>query len=101
MEDYYKPFHQQAIDLQYKFHDSLNDANHPMAHVLAHEIRQLTEDIQSGKHPRAVEDRIKIIQHQLVEARAQGNTVLDYNHNQNFHHNYEYMRGGIRQLPHY
>lgn len=101
MDEHYEPFRKQAVNLQYQFHDSVNDTNHPMSHVLAHEIHELTQDIASHKNPHAVEARIKIIQHQLIEARAQGERVLNYDHNQNLHHGYEYMRTGIRQLPHY
>ncbi len=101
MDTHYEPFHKQALDLQYKFHDSINDHEHPMARLLTREIHQLTQDIESQRNPRAIEDRIKIIQHQLVETRAQGEKVINYEHNQHLHHNYEYMRGGIRQMPHY
>lgn len=101
MNEYYKNFHKQALDLQYKFHDSINDHDHPMARVLEHQIHQLTQDIQGERNPRAIEDRVKIIQHQLIEARAQGEGLINHEHNQDLHHRYEYMRSGIRQLPHY
>ncbi len=101
MDAQYQPFHKQALDLQYRFHDSVNDRNHPMAQLLSREIHQLTQDIEGHRAPRAIEDRIKIIQHQLIETKAQGEKVINFEHNQNLHHNYEYMRNGIRQMPHY
>lgn len=101
MDAQYEPFHKQATDLKYQFHDSINDPSHPMAHVMAREIHELTQDIASRKDPRAVEARIKIIQHQLIQARAQGDRVLSVDHSQHLRHAYENMRTGIRQLPHY
>lgn len=101
MDSQYQPFHRQATDLKYRFHDSLNDPSHPMAHVMAREIHELTQDIAARKDPNAIESRIKVIQHQLIQARAQGNQVLNSDHNQYLHHNYERMRTGLRQLPHY
>jgi hypothetical protein len=101
VDDLYKPYHKQALDLQFRFHDSINDPTHPMAHVLSTEIHELTNDIQEGKHPRQIDDRIKIIQNQLMQARAQGEQVLNYSHNQDLHHRYEYMRNGFHNMPHY
>jgi hypothetical protein len=100
MDTHYEPFHKQALDLRYKVQDTIDDTNHPLARVLSHEAHQLVEDIESGRQPRAVEDRVKQIQHQLIQLRAQGN-VLDHNSNQMLHHNYEQMRERLRQLPHY
>ena len=101
MDELYEPLHKKAVSLQYQFHDSINDPNHPMVHVLAGEIHQLTQDIESKRHPRSIEDRIKVIEHQLVQARAQGDEVLNYQHNEDLSHRYEFLRHDVTKLPHY
>jgi hypothetical protein len=103
MDTFYQPFHKQAVDLQYKFHDMVDDPNHPEARALQHEIHQLVEDIESSKHPRAIEDRVKVIQRQLDQTRLRNapKPVLNHNENQAMYHSYEQMRHDLRQLPHF
>ena len=101
MDAPYQPFRQQAVDLQHRLHDSLDDHNHPLAHVLQREVTELVNDFESNRNPRSVEERIKQIQHGLIQMRAQGDTVMDYNQNQSLHHSYEQMRENVRRLPHY
>ncbi len=101
MDPHYNDFHRQALDLQYKLHDVLDDVNNPMAHTLRNEVHQLVGDIEGNKSPRAVEDRVKVIQQQLQQARHQGDGLMDFNHNEMLHHSYEDMRIGLRKLPHY
>lgn len=99
----YQPFHKQALDLQYRFHDIVDNPSSPQAQVLQHEIHQLAEDIESEKHPRAIEDRVKTIQRQLIEVRAQQpqSQFMSPEDNHFMHHSYEQMREGIRRLPNY
>jgi hypothetical protein len=101
MDTIYEPYWHQAMELRHETHDLINDYNHPVAQVLHHETNQLVEDIEMHRKPRAIEDRIKQIQRQLIEARAQGTTVLNADHNQYLHHNYDQLRSRVRQMPHY
>ncbi len=102
MNPSYQPFHKQAVDLQYKFHDMVDDPYNPTAMVLQHEVHNLTQDIEAQKHPRDIENRIKVIQQQLIQAKAQsGQQALSYQDNDYLHHNYEQMRTNVRNLPNY
>lgn len=101
VEPIYEPYWHEAMQLKAHTHDMIKDHNNPMAHVLHHETSQLVEDIEMNRKPRAIEDRIKQIQHQLVQARAQGDGVMNYTHNEGLHHSYNRMREQIRRMPHY
>jgi hypothetical protein len=101
MDQQYRPIYQQAVDLRNRFHDLTDQPNHPMAHVLQREVHELVEDMEKNKNPRTLENRVKAIQHQLLESRMQGDNILSDNHIDYFHHNYEQMRTNIRHFPHY
>jgi len=98
----YQPFHKQAMDLKYKFQDMVDDPYDPTAKVLQREVHSLTQDIEAQKHPRDIENRIKVIQQQLQQAKAQsGQQALSYQDNDYLHHNFEQLRTDIRRLPNY
>lgn len=101
MDAHYQPFHRQAVDLQHRIQDSFDDQDHPLARVLQRQVTDLVDDIESNRDPRSVEDRIKHIQHGLMQVRAQGTRVMDYGHTQTFHHQYEKLREDVRRLPDY
>lgn len=96
----YHPIYQQAKDLQYKFHDYVREDNHPAAHVLRTEIHNLVEDIEKQKNPLSIENRVKIIQHQLQQIEHQGHTFMNYEHANYLHSSYDRMREDIRHLHH-
>lgn len=101
MDVHYEPLWHDAMQLKHQTQDMINDHNHPMAQVLHHETTQLVDDIEMNRTPRAIEDRVKQIQRQLVQARAQGEGVINYTHNEGLHHSYTQMRDRIRNMPHY
>ena len=101
METQYEEYWHQAMELKHQTHDLITNHDHPQARSLHHETVQLVDDIELGKHPRAVEDRIKTIKRQLIEARAQGGEVLSLEHNQALHHGYDKLQQHVRSLPHY
>lgn len=101
MDPNYQPFHKQAVDLQYKFHDVVDDQSAPMAQAMQREVHNLVEDIQSEKHPRDIENRIKAIQQELDKAKELTPPPLDYQEISFLYHSYEHMRERVRQLPNY
>ena len=101
MDSIYEPYWHEAMELKHQTNDMINDHSHPMAQVLHHETSQLVEDIEMARKPRAVEDRIKQIQRQLIEVRAQGSAVINTSHNESLHHSYGQLRERVRKLPHY
>lgn len=101
MDQHYHELREHALDLRNQVHDRIDDHNHPMAHILVHETNQLVEDIESQKHPRALEDRIKTIQRELHGLRYEqpGHTLMSHGDLESFHHAYEHQRDMIRRLP--
>ncbi len=101
MQQYYQPLYQRARDLQFKVHDAMGDQNHPMARTLRNEVQHLTDDLEMQKNPRDIENRIKTIQHTLLESQNTSGSVMNVDHSANLHRNYELMRVDVRRLPHY
>ena len=97
-DQFYHPIYAQAKDLQYKFHDIVGNADHPMAHTLRNEIHDLVEDIEVRKNPLTIEQRVKTIQNQLKQIEHQGHSFMNYDHANYLHHSYERMRSDIRRL---
>src|ERR1700754_4809167 len=65
MDSMYEPYWQQAMQLRHQTHDMIANHEHPMARSLHTETIRLVDDIERNRAPRAIEDRIKVIQHQL------------------------------------
>lgn len=97
----YKPLYQQAVNLQYKFHDFTVGISHPEVNTLRNEINQLVEDIEVKKNPHTIEDRIKTIQRQLIQSEHTGSPIMHYEHKDFLHDNYEQMRNNVRGLNNY
>jgi hypothetical protein len=97
----YKSMYDQARDLQFQVHDALDDPNHPSAHVLRAEMQHLENELEQGKHPRDIENRIKTIQHTMLEARSNPNSFMSFGDADRFHHNYEDMRQSVRKFSNY
>lgn len=101
MDQYYHPLYEHVTELQNRFHDTVSDRSHPMASVLDREMHNLRTDLQTTKNPRTIEDRIKVIQHQLLEMKVQGTDLMSHDHVDYLHHGYEQARQNVRQFPHY
>ncbi len=101
MDSLYNDYYNQALSLQNHFHDVVDNHDHPVAQNLQREIHGLTEDFKSDKHPRSTEERIKVIEHQLIEARANGQAPMNYQDIDNLQHQYQRLRENIRKLPNY
>lgn len=97
----YRPLYEQVKDLRFKVHDALDDHNHPAAVVLRNEMQHLEDDIEVRKNPRDLENRIKVIQHTLLEARSQPHSFMNSEHADHFHRTYEQMRMHVRSFNDY
>ena len=101
MDPQYKALHDQVHNLQFQVHDAIGDHSHPSAQLLNTEIVRLQDDLELHKHPRDIENRIKTIQHTLLEARNQPSSYMNFNHAEQFYHTYEDMRRHMRNFPGY
>ncbi len=101
MDADYQPFLNQAIDLERKFHDVLDQPNDPMAGSLRSNIQGLVSDAKTKRNPRDLENRIRTIQQELKTVRAQGGQTLDTAHCDMFYHTYEQMRMNLHNFQNY
>ena len=101
MDQYYSSLYKNVANLQNRYNDTINDRNHPMAEVLEREMFNLRHEVQNQRNPRSIEDRVKIIQHQLLEMKTQGTTLMNHDHVDYLHHGYDQVRQNVRQFPHY
>lgn len=101
MDPQYKPLYQRIDKLHYDMHDALDDHNHPMAHAMRNEVRSLMDDIETNKNPRDLEHKMKIIEHQLLQLRSNGQGVMSYDHSDHFRRNFEEMRMDVRKFHNY
>jgi hypothetical protein len=97
----YQPLYNQHRDLRYQVQDALDDPNHPSAHLLHNEMQHLEDELEQRKNPRDIENRIKTIQHTLLEARSQPHSFMSFEHADHFHRTYEDMRRSVREFHNY
>ena len=97
----YAPLREQAADLQNKFHDfNAGKLEHPQAHAIHHEIRQLVQDIDLKKDPKAIEHRIKAVQTQLKQSQHLAQPIMDYTHYDYMHENFGNMLKEVQKIDH-
>jgi hypothetical protein len=101
MDPNYRPIYQKVQNLEHQVYDAVDDHNNPMIHVVRNEMRSLMDDMETNKHPRSVEDRVKTIKHQLIQLRAQGDQAMDYGHIDHFHRTFETVRQDLRRFHNY
>lgn len=74
MDNIYK----QAVGMLNKLSTYIDEPNHQTAKQLKSEIQRLTDEIESQKNPRSLEDRVKSILNLADKAQAAG--VMDHHH---------------------
>lgn len=97
----YKDIYKQAMNLEHKLKDRLDDRNHPLSQQLIRQTKEVSEDLESQKDPRSVESRIREVQKLLIQARADGTAVLNPEESDMLHDAYEDLREDLRGLPNY
>ena len=102
MDQNYKNFHRDVRNLRFKLHDTLDDHRHAMAQSLKNDVQRLEDELEMGKKPRSLEDRIKGIQQVLKRVGDRGeNLIMNVEHADFFHDRFEDMRMSLRRLPNY
>lgn len=87
--------HKDIINLQRKWHDRVDDANHSLARQLSSAIQRLEDDIQIKKNPRTLEDQIKGIIRQLENLE---DSVMSNHHINEIQQSFEHMRTSVQKL---
>ncbi len=67
MDDLYKPYYKRAMDLKYRLEDVVDDLTHPQIQQLKREVHGLVDDFETQKDPRHTENRLKTIEHELMQ----------------------------------
>lgn len=101
MDPHYKPLRQHAEKLHFKCNDVLDDRGDPLAQMLLRETREVREDIERNREPRAVEDRIRQIQRELEKAKDRELPALSPDDADHLFDEYERLRGELRSMPNY
>jgi hypothetical protein len=109
MDSHYQPIYKQAAALQHNFHDYTHtSAYDPTAKVLRNEIHHLTNDLAAGKNPRTIENRLRTINTQLKRSQMANPAampgqapIMNANQTNMLRKNFETIRMGVRQHPHY
>ncbi|HTE22416.1 MAG TPA: hypothetical protein VK674_05250 [Candidatus Limnocylindria bacterium] len=102
MDQQYKDIYREVQRLRYKLQDLLDDPAHRLARTLRDEVQRLEDEIEMSKKPRSLEDRVKLIQRQLVAAGDGGaNRIMDIEHADFLHDAFEDLRRTLRRFPHY
>jgi len=96
----YKPLYDQVVSLQHQFNDALQP-DHPMSTALRSEVQELVTDVRENKNPRDIENRVKTIQQQLIQAQAQGDSVMNAERVDYFHNNFQRMQMDLRKFDTY
>lgn len=92
MQDIYK----QAVNLQFKFRDYVDDKSDPIAQQLESQIQRLTDYIEMQKNPRTLEDTVKQIIRVLEN--TEGTSVMDNRHIDDLKDRCEQIRNDLRKL---
>jgi hypothetical protein len=64
-------------------------------------MQHLVDELEQRKNPRDIENRIKNIQHSMLEARTQAHSFMDASHADHYHRTYEHMRENVRRFNDY
>ena len=87
--------------MRFKFHDVRDLPNHPTSQFLTRQFEELKADISSGKAPRAIENRARGIQRQIMQAEHQNQRVMSTDHSNYFHERLEHFSTDLRKHPDY
>jgi hypothetical protein len=101
MDQAYKQIRQQADRLHHKTEAMIDDRSHPMAEAISRECRNVLEDIESGRGPRTIEDRIKRLQQQFEQLKDRPTPAISTNDADTLQDEYEHLRRAVRSLPNY
>jgi hypothetical protein len=102
MDQRYKEVYKEVQRLRNRVQDLFDAPAHRLAQTIRNEVQRLEDEIEMSKAPRALEDRIKIIQrHLLVASEGGDNLIMNVEHADHLHNTFEDLRVKFRRMPHY
>ncbi len=101
MNDDYREIYALAERLHYRFRDIVDQPNTSEMQQLRELTKQVVEDIEAGKKPRSIEDRIKAVQQRLDAVRDSGEAGMNSPDAEELYEAYQELREEVRDLPDY
>jgi len=101
MDPRYKLLQLQADRLRYRMQDVVNRRAQQPASQLVQTARDIMEDIERSRAPRAVESRIERLKHLLDVFKATSTNVISPQAAGDMWNLYEDLRRRLRALPNY
>ncbi len=101
MNPQYKAAREQAVRMQHKFRDMLDDKSQPVARTLENEIQRIVDEFEMNKNPRSIEERIKQLQRMLKDVDRGTPPVMDNRDADFLHDNFEHLRMSLRKFDNY
>ena len=101
MDPKYKPLQKQADSLRYRMQDVVDKNAHHLGRQLVQTARDVMEDIECSKTPRAVESRIERLKHILAHFKSNPSTAISPQTAQSMYDSYENLRRQLRAMPNY
>ena len=86
-----------VVILQMKIKDLMDKPASEAAKHLKTEVQGLEDDLQVGKNPRTVEDRVKRIIH-ILEGEAKADRIMNYEHLVLLRKQFEHIEESLRKL---
>ncbi|HTE57523.1 MAG TPA: hypothetical protein VK694_02175 [Verrucomicrobiae bacterium] len=99
MDQRYKELHKEVQKLRSKVQGLLDAPAHRLAQTLKTEVQRLEDEVEMSRAPRALEDRVKLIQRHLAVASEGGdNLIMNVEHADDLHNIFEDLRGKLRRI---
>ena len=101
MDPKYQPLQKTADQLRYRMQDVVDKDAHQLASQLVKTARDVMEDIECSKAPRAVESRIEQLKRALEHFMSNPSEAISPNEARAMSDSYENLRRQLRAMPNY
>jgi len=97
----YQHLYQEVKELEHRCHDSTDKPRDHLAEDLHRQIIALQDDMEVGKKPRDLENRMKTIQSLLDRARHTPDSYMSISDADRYFRIFEDLRLSLRKFPNY
>lgn len=101
MDQKYKPVQKKADQLRYRMKDVVGKDSSPEGSQLIKISRDVLEDIECSKSPRAVESRIEQLKRVLEHFKSNPTDIISPSAAEMMSDDYEDLRRELRAMPNY
>src|SRR5690242_2922065 len=101
MNQQYENLHNYVRDLQFRFRDTVDRGDQPLAREIQGDLQRLEDEVQEGKNPHDLVEIVERIQQALLQAQHSSEQIMDPRHSVALHDEFERLRRDIRSWPGY